>query len=92
VVILVDGRLAAWVGRGDRQVLAWLPEDEPRRQHTARAIAGELNRLATESPRQGLLVAGVNGLPVGDHPLAPYLDEVGFRRGALGMARSRRKG
>ena len=91
LVILVDGRLAAWIGRGDRQVLAWLPEDEPRRQHTARAVAGELNRLAIESPRQGLLVAEVNGVAVGDHPLALYLDEVGFTRGALGMARSRRK-
>jgi len=91
LVVLVDGRLAAWIGRGDRQVLAWLPEDEPRRQHTARAIAAELNRLATESPRQGLLVAEVNGVPVGDHALAPYLDQVGFTRGAMGMARSRRK-
>ncbi len=91
LVILVDGRLAAWIGRGDRQVLAWLPEDEPRRQHTARAIADALNRLATESPRQGLLVAEVNGLPVSDHPLAPYLDEVGFTRGAMGMARAKRR-
>ena len=89
LVVLVDGRLAAWIGRGDRQVLAWLPDDEPRRQHTARAIAAELNRLATDSPRQGLLVAEVNGVPVADHPLAPYLDEVGFTRGAMGMARSR---
>ena len=91
LVILVDGRLAAWIGRGDRQVLAWLPEDEPRRQQTARAIADALNRLATESPRQGLLVAEVNGLPVGDHPLAAYLDEVGFTRGAMGMARAEAK-
>jgi ATP-dependent Lhr-like helicase len=91
LVVLVDGRLAAWIGRGDRQVLAWLPEDEPRRQHTARAVATELNRLATETPRQGLLVADVNGVPVADHPLAPYLDEVGFTRGAMGMARSRGK-
>ena len=91
LVVLVDGRLAAWIGRGDRQVLAWLPEDEPRRQHTARAVATELNRLATESPRQGLLVADVNGVPVADHPLAPYLDDVGFTRGAMGMARSRGK-
>ena len=72
-------------------MLAWLPDDEPRRLHTARAIADQLNRLATESPRQGLLVAEVNGLPVGDHPLAPYLDQVGFTRGAMGMARARRK-
>jgi ATP-dependent Lhr-like helicase len=92
LVVLVDGRLAAWLGRGDRQLLAWLPDDEPRRQHTARAIAGALTRLATESPRQGLLVADVNGVPVADHPLAPLLHEAGFTRGAMGMARSRDRG
>jgi ATP-dependent Lhr-like helicase len=88
-VILVDGRLAAWIGRGDRQLLAWLPEDEPRRQHTARGIASELSRMATESVRDGLLVATVNGEPAADHPLAPFLDAAGFVRGALGLARAR---
>ena len=29
--------------------------------------------------------------PWADHPLAPYLDDVGFTRGAMGMARSRMK-
>ena len=89
LVVLVDGRLAAWVGRGDRQLLAWLPEDEPRRQQTARGIARELTRLATESTRQGLLVAEVNGIPVNEHPLSAFLDEAGFTRGAMGMARRR---
>ena len=28
-VVLVDGELTAWLGRGDRQMLVWLPEDEP---------------------------------------------------------------
>ena len=90
LVVLVDGRLAAWIGRGDRQLLVWLPDDEPRRQQTGRAVAGELTRLATESARQGLLVAEVNGRPVADHPLAPFLDQAGFTRGAMGMARRRR--
>ncbi len=90
LVILVDGRLAAWIGRGDRQLLAWMPEDEPRRQHTARGIAQELTRLATGSTRQGLLVAEVNGIPVSEHPLAAFLDEAGFTRGAMGMARRRK--
>src|SRR5205814_2532983 len=30
-VILVDGALAAYVGRGEKQLVAYLPEDEPRR-------------------------------------------------------------
>jgi ATP-dependent Lhr-like helicase len=87
LVVLVDGRLAAWVGRGERQVLAWLPDDEPRRQQTARGIAQALIDLS--SSRDGLLVAEVNGVAVFDHPLAPFLEAAGFARGALGMARKR---
>jgi ATP-dependent Lhr-like helicase len=87
LVVLVDGRLAAWIGRGDRQVIAWLPDDEPRRQQTARGIAQALADLS--SARDGLLVAEVNGIPVADHPLAPALEAAGFSRGAMGMARKR---
>jgi ATP-dependent Lhr-like helicase len=88
-VILVDGRLAAWIGRGERQLLVWLPEDEPRRQQTARGVAGALTTVATG--RDGLLVAEINGVPVFDHPLTPFLDGAGFSKGAMGMAFSRTK-
>jgi ATP-dependent Lhr-like helicase len=83
-VILVDGRLAAWVGRGERQLLVWLPDDEPRRQQTARGVATALTTVA--AARDGLLVSDVNGVPVASHPLAPFLDEAGFTTGAMGMA------
>src|SRR5262249_50238537 len=38
-VILVNGLLAAYLARGDRQLLVWLPDSEPERSKTARAIA-----------------------------------------------------
>jgi len=44
-VILVDGALAAYVGRGEKQVTAFLPDDEPRRSLVAREIARSLARL-----------------------------------------------
>ncbi len=91
LVVLVDGALAAWIGRGDRQLLVWLPEDEPLRHQVGEAIASELARLATDATRPGLLVADINGVPVADHPLARFLDAVGFTRGAMGMARNRGK-
>jgi ATP-dependent Lhr-like helicase len=91
-VILVDGELTGWLSRGDRQLLVWLPDDEPRRSRAARALASELAHLADESPgRQGLLVADINGTPVVQHPLAPYLAAAGFTSGALGMARARQR-
>jgi ATP-dependent Lhr-like helicase len=89
LVVLVDGRLAAWIGRGERQVLAWLPDDEPRRQQTGRGIAQALADLS--ATREGLLVAEVNGVAVADHPLGPFLEGAGFARGAMGMARARKR-
>jgi ATP-dependent Lhr-like helicase len=90
-VILADGHLAGWLGRRDRQLLAWLPEDEPGRGRIARGLAAALVRLGAESSeRDGLLIATVNGQGVADHPLAAYLTEAGFARGALGMTIRRR--
>ena len=37
-VVLVDGALAAWVAKGGRQLLTWLPPDEPERSRTGEAI------------------------------------------------------
>jgi ATP-dependent Lhr-like helicase len=89
-VVLVNGELVAWLSRGDRQLLVWLPEDEPRRSRALTSLASELARLADEtSGRQGLLIGDVNGQPVSAHPLAPFLAEAGFSRGAMGMARIR---
>ena len=92
-VVLVDGELTAWLSRGDRQILVWLPDDEPRRSRAGRALASELARLADESyGRQGLLVAEINGVSVSGHPLESFLAEAGFVPGAMGMAKARRKG
>jgi len=92
-VVLVDGELTAWLSRGDRQILVWLADDEPRRSRAARALASELGRLADESyGRQGLLVAEINGVTVSGHPLESFLAEAGFVPGAMGMAKARRKG
>ena len=87
-VILVNGALAAYLARGDRLLLSFLPEAEPERSNTARAIAGALNERArsagVDGPR-GMLIEEINGgMPAAD-PLAPYLVEAGFVAGALGF-------
>ncbi len=41
-VILVDGALVAYLARGDRVLLTWLPEAEPQRSRAGRAVAGVL--------------------------------------------------
>ena len=85
-VILVNGRLGAYVGRGDRQVSVYLPEDEPARSWTARAVAERLYALATggEAGRRGMLVGEINGISAQAHPIAPYLLDAGFVSGAMG--------
>ena len=86
-VILVDGALAAYVGKADRQLLVFLPEDEPTRAAPSRArSARTLFRLATaEGDRAGMLVGEVDGIDVAAHPLAPFLLEAGFVRRATGL-------
>ncbi len=77
LVILINGDLAAYVSRGARQLQVFLPEDDPARSATARALAGRLAGL-------GLLIGEINGIPAPGHPLAPFLVDAGFSPSAMG--------
>jgi ATP-dependent Lhr-like helicase len=89
-VLLVDGALAAYLARGDRQLLTFLPDNEPQRSKTARAIARALrerSRLPVgedQSPR-GMLIEEIDGVPPSAHPIAPHLAKAGFHTGAMGF-------
>src|SRR5205823_2328613 len=92
-VVLVDGALAAYLSRGDRQLTTYLPEAEPQRTRTSRAVARvliERARSGGDSPR-GMLIEEVDGVPPSAHPLAPYLIEAGFIGGAMGFQGTFRK-
>jgi ATP-dependent Lhr-like helicase len=84
-VVLVDGSLAAYVGRGEKQLLLFLPEDEPARGVVARAVARALASLVESGARRALLIAEINGEPASKSPLAPYLAESGFAPSSLGF-------
>jgi ATP-dependent Lhr-like helicase len=79
-VVLVDGHLAAWIPRGERQMLMALPPEEPDRSRIARALARELVRVAVDgaAERRGWLIAEINGVPAASTPLADPLIEAGF--------------
>ena len=79
-VILVDGRLTAWIGRGDRQMLVSLPADEPDRSRAGRALAGELVDLAMRAPEgvRGWLIEEINGSSASTDPAAAFLLDSGF--------------
>ncbi|HET7710832.1 MAG TPA: DEAD/DEAH box helicase [Thermoanaerobaculia bacterium] len=83
-VILVDGALAAYVGRGEKQLALFLPQDEPRRGIVARAVARALAGLVTSGSRRALLISEVDGAPTARSALAPFLAEAGFTPGSIG--------
>jgi len=86
-VVLVDGALAAYLARGDRQLLTWLPEAEPLRSKAGRAVARALidrARSGADSPR-GMLIEEIDGAPPATHAMAPFLAGAGFNAGAMGL-------
>jgi ATP-dependent Lhr-like helicase len=86
-VILVDGALAAYLARGDRQLYTWLPDREPEFSRVGRSVARALidrARMGGDTPR-GMLIEELDGGPPSSHPLAPFLARSGFLAGALGF-------
>src|SRR5262249_40062804 len=72
-VILVNGALAAYLARGDRVLLTFLPEAEPDRSKVARAIASvliERARAGGDAPR-GMLVEEDDGHAASLHLVRP---------------------
>jgi ATP-dependent Lhr-like helicase len=74
-VVLVDGALAAWIPRGGRALLTWLPPDE---LDAARVGAALARALALHARGRGFLLAEIDGAPARRHPLALALVDAGF--------------
>lgn len=86
-VIIVNGRAAVWIGRGDRQLIVCVPDDEPERSRIGRAMARELVAIAERAPegRRGWLIEEINGKPAIDDPSSRFLLEAGFASTAMGL-------
>jgi ATP-dependent Lhr-like helicase len=93
-VILVDGRLVAWIARGDRLLLAALPPDEPDRSRVGRALAKELVDLAHRAPEgsRGWLIEQINSVAAAAEPAAAFLIDAGFAPTAMGLQLRVRRG
>src|SRR5207245_8249554 len=86
LVILVDGRLAGWLGRGEEQLLTFVADEadaEPTRHALAAALAAEVG----PDRRTTLFIQSVDGAPVDESPLADPLREAGFARTPRGYLR-----
>jgi len=87
LVILVDGAAAAYLRRGERELLVFLPEAEPQRSSVGRAVARAVLDLSRgrEPGHRGMLIADINGVAAATHPAARLFVEEGFAIGAMGL-------
>lgn len=83
-VILVNGALACYVARGEKQLATFLPDDSPSREIVTGEIAKALASFVRSGARRAMLITEVDGQPVANSALAPFLVEVGFRPSAMG--------
>ena len=83
-VILVNGALACYLQRGQKELKVFLPEDEPSRGMVAKEVARALASLVKEGSRRALLITEVNDEPVARSAIAPFLVEAGFAPTAMG--------
>jgi ATP-dependent Lhr-like helicase len=86
-VVLVDGHLTAWIARGMRAVLVWLPEHDPERARHAEALARALPLTGTDREHRAasIVLTEVNGSPALDAPIRPFLEAAGFVATSQGL-------
>lgn len=89
-VILCDGALVAYIRRGNPNLQAFLPDEEPQRSQVARSLAEFLvtrvqERSEEGDSRSGMLITTVNGIPVAEHPIAKFLLDAGFAAAPMGF-------
>jgi ATP-dependent Lhr-like helicase len=86
-VVLRDGELLGWMGRGDHPLLTFLPDDEPERDECAFALAQTLGSLVDSGAHPALLVRNVDGAPGWSSPVAPSFVRAGWATSMHGLLR-----
>jgi ATP-dependent Lhr-like helicase len=83
-VVLVDGALAGFLGRGQKELRTFLPAEEPLRTRVQRGLAAALGAWAARTPSLSPFLATADGEPLAHSALAPFLVEAGFIRNGPG--------
>lgn len=83
-VVLVDGALAAYLGKDARTVWTFLPDDEPERSQVAAAVARALAGLVNVA-RRTLLVGQIDGIDAQVSPLTRTFEQAGFSMTTQGL-------
>jgi ATP-dependent Lhr-like helicase len=90
-VVLVGGRLVAWVSRGERDAFVLLPEDEPQRSRAGQGAATALAAWCQRTSRP-TIGWGDDGPSLARGPLAPFLRDAGFEPSGPGFRLAKRPG
>ncbi len=88
-VLLHQGRLLGYLGRSERALITFLPEDEPERTQDARVLAKTLSEMPIRNGRRALHVTKIDGESPGQSFLAPFLAENGFSATYKGLFKRR---
>lgn len=83
-VVLVDGNLAAYLGKDARSVAMFAPPDEPERSRVAESVARAL-ALMLSPFRRTLLIGQVDGQEANDSPWREAFEEAGFMATSQGL-------
>lgn len=77
-VILIDGQLAAYLGKGEKNLLTFISPEDPQLGRKAAAIAQALSSEVNSGRRRAIVISSVDGLPPGDTFLGAALKNEGF--------------
>jgi len=84
-VILKDGAMLAFTRKSEKNLLTFLPEEEPARSLAAEAVVEALASLVDDGKRRALLITQVDGENPVMSPLGPHLAAAGFNAGYKGF-------
>jgi ATP-dependent helicase Lhr and Lhr-like helicase len=89
LVVLWQGRLAAFVGRTEKRVWTFLPDDEPDQSRAARSVAHALAARSEDGGRRAVWVSEIDGTSPAESFMAPFLEEAGFGASSRGFLKRR---
>lgn len=77
-VILIDGQLAAYLGKGEKNLLTFISPDDPLIDRKAAAIAHGLSSEVDSGRRRAIVISSVDGQEPGETFMASALKNEGF--------------
>ena len=88
-VILRNGVLVAWLSKGEKNLMTFLPAMEPERTHAAESIAITLSQLVSSGKRRAVFLTTIDGEPAEESAIAIHLRDVGFVQTSRGFLKRR---